>query len=83
MQNDAETVARVRRVILEYLRDHANAADTREGITEWWLPIEQRAVDRAVVEQALEALVAEGQVEVAQLVDGTVLYRKGHPYQHL
>ena len=78
MQDDKETVARVRRAILEYLGDHANAADTREGITDWWLPAEQRAVDRAVVEHALEALVAEGQVEVARLVDGTVLYRKGH-----
>jgi hypothetical protein len=81
VQSDAETVARVRRAILDYLGDHANAADTREGIADWWLPVEQRAVDRTVVEQALEALVAEGQVEVAQLVDGTVLYRRRHPYQ--
>jgi Fe2+ or Zn2+ uptake regulation protein len=69
-------VARVRNAILAYLEQHANAADTREGIIDWWLPVEQRAVDRAVVERALEMLVAEGLLVGTRLVDGTVLYRR-------
>jgi hypothetical protein len=69
-------VARVRSAILGYLDRHANAADTREGIIDWWLPIEQRALDRAVIEQALEMLVAEGLLTGTRLVDGTVLYRR-------
>jgi hypothetical protein len=67
-------VARVRSAILAYLERHANAADTREGIIDWWLPIEQRAIDRAVIERALEMLVAEGLLVGTRLVDGTVLY---------
>lgn len=69
-------VARVRSAILGYLDRHANAADTREGIIDWWLPIEQRALDRAVIERALEMLVAEGLLTGTRLVDGTVLYRR-------
>lgn len=69
-------VARVRSAILAYLDRHANAADTREGIIDWWLPIEQRAFDRAVIERALEMLVAEGLLTGTRLVDGTVLYRR-------
>ena len=61
-------VARVRSAILGYLDRHANAADTREGIIDWWLPIEQRALDRAVIEQALELLVAEGLLTGTRLV---------------
>jgi Fe2+ or Zn2+ uptake regulation protein len=67
-------VARVRSAILAYLERHASAADTREGIIDWWLPIEQRAIDRAVIERALEMLVAEGLLTGTRLVDGTVLY---------
>jgi len=67
-------VACVRNAILAYLDQHANAADTREGIIDWWLPIEQRALDRAVIERALEMLVAEGLLVGTRLVDGTVLY---------
>jgi Fe2+ or Zn2+ uptake regulation protein len=67
-------VASVRSAILAYLERHANAADTREGIADWWLPIEQRTIDRAVIERALEMLVAEGLLTGTRLVDGTVLY---------
>jgi Fe2+ or Zn2+ uptake regulation protein len=76
VQNHEADVTRVRAAILDYLEHHGNAADTREGITDWWLPVEQRAVDRAVVERALETLVADGLLDVARLVDGTVLYRR-------
>jgi hypothetical protein len=69
-------VARVRSAIVAYLERHANAADTREGIIDWWLPIEHRTFDRAVIERALEMLVAEGLLVGTRLVDGTVLYRR-------
>lgn len=76
MQNDEANVMRVRMAILDYLERHGNAADTREGIIDWWLPVEQRAVDRAIVEQALEMLVADGRLALSRLVDGTLLYRR-------
>jgi Fe2+ or Zn2+ uptake regulation protein len=76
VQNYEAKVALVRAAILDYLEHHGDAADTREGITDWWLPVQQRAMDRAVIERALETLVADGLLEVARLVDGTILYRR-------
>jgi Fe2+ or Zn2+ uptake regulation protein len=76
VQNDEPSVARVRAAIVAYLAEHGNAADTWEGIADWWLPAEHRPVDRTVVEQALEALVADGVLQEARLVDGNVLYRR-------
>jgi len=77
VQSHEINVARVRAAILKYLEQHGDAADTREGITDWWLPVEQRTVGRAVVERALETLVAEGFLEETRLIDRTVLYRRG------
>jgi hypothetical protein len=76
VQNREADVARVSAAILEYLEHNGNAADTLEGITKWWLPVEQRAMDRTVVERALETLVANGQLQGTRLVDGAVLYRR-------
>jgi hypothetical protein len=75
VQNDEANVIRVRRAILDYLEHHEDAADTREGIIDWWLPAEHRAIDCAVIEQALETLVVDGFMQATRLVDGTVLYR--------
>jgi hypothetical protein len=60
--------------ILGYLRAHPQAADTVDGIVEWWLP--RQRYDEAVhrVQQVLDELVARGLVERITLVDGTVLY---------
>ena len=60
--------------ILRYLRAHPQAADTVDGIVEWWLPRQRHdeAVDR--VQHALDELVARGLVDKITLVDGTVLY---------
>ena len=76
MQNAEAKVTLVRAAILEYLEQHGDAADTGQGIAEWWLPVEQRAMDLAVVERALETLVADGVLEVAHMVDGSILYRR-------
>jgi hypothetical protein len=51
---------RVRTAILDYLAQHASAADTQEGITHWWLPVDQRTTNRTVIERALDTLVADG-----------------------
>lgn len=65
--------------ILGYLRAHPQAADTVDGIVEWWLP--RQRYDEAVhrVQQVLDELVARGLVNQITLVDGTVLYaNQGH-----
>jgi hypothetical protein len=53
----------VDRAVLAYLEAHPSAADTLEGITDWWL--EQRRVRYGVeiVSGALERLISGGAVE--------------------
>ena len=53
----------VDRAVLAYLEAHPSAADTLEGITDWWL--EQRRVRYGVeiVSGALERLISNGAVE--------------------
>jgi hypothetical protein len=68
--------ARVRAAILGYLAHNHDAADTVRGIMNWWLPPEDRGVDRGMVEGVLEQLATEGFVSVTRLADGTVFYRR-------
>jgi hypothetical protein len=78
-EDDAD-VAGARAAILGYLAANANAADTREGIGNWWLPIQYRAMRREIIERALDALVADGLIKATALLDGTLLYRRGDAF---
>jgi Fe2+ or Zn2+ uptake regulation protein len=49
--------------ILGYLSEFPNAAETPEGVTEWWLPRQEVRVQVEAVSRALEALVARGLLE--------------------
>jgi hypothetical protein len=80
-QQDEPGLARLSDEILTYLRVYPQAADTVDGIVEWWLPRQRHdeVVDR--VQRALDDLVARGLVEKMTLVDGTVLYAdRGHKF---
>ena len=61
----------VDRAVLAYLEAHPSAADTLEGITDWWL--EQRRVRYGVeiVSGALERLISNGSVEKLRRRDAT------------
>ena len=60
-----------------YLRSHANACDTAEGIARWWLPqAGAGAAPLPVVEAALDWLVERGAVEPIPAADGRVRYRR-------
>ena len=76
-QQDESGLVPLSHEILRYLRAHPQAADTVDGIVEWWLPRQRydEAVDR--VQSALDELVARGLMEKTTLVDGTVLYADG------
>jgi hypothetical protein len=76
VQGDGEGVVRLRAALVDYLAHHGSAADTLEGIMDWWLPAEHRAVDPRTVEQVLDSLVSDGEAAVSKLVDGRVLYRR-------
>jgi hypothetical protein len=60
--------------ILSYLRNHPNAADTLDGILNWWLPRQRYETEQQRIEQALEYLVTQGLVSKKVLSDGTILY---------
>jgi Fe2+ or Zn2+ uptake regulation protein len=79
MANGESDIAKVREAILHYLQNNANAADSLEGVMNWWLPPAYEKVDVAGVEQILEQLIVEGLVRKTSLVDGTILYRQKKP----
>jgi DNA-binding transcriptional ArsR family regulator len=52
-----------RQEIVEYFRLHPAAADSLEGIVDWWLPLQRYETARAAIQQALDDLVREGIVD--------------------
>ncbi|WP_300317809.1 helix-turn-helix domain-containing protein [Accumulibacter sp.] len=61
--------------ILRYLHSHPEAADTVDGICEWWLPTHWR-VDRQRVEAALGRMEVQGLVRRRENADHHVLYSR-------
>ena len=59
--------------ILLYLRAHPNAADSAEGIMQWWLP-QQGSIDMNDLQQALDYLVETRAMSRTALLDGHMLY---------
>jgi hypothetical protein len=75
MQEDQGNIARVCEAILNHLQRNPHAADTLDGVMNWWLPTQyHESTDARAVEQALERSVAQGAVRKTVLVDGTILY---------
>ena len=67
---------KVREAILHYLQNNPNAADSLDGVINWWLPQAYRKVEVVRIEQVLEQLIADGLVRKIALMDGTNLYGK-------
>lgn len=64
--------------ITNYLARHANAADTLEGITKWWL-LRQRIEDTSVqVQQALEYLCDKGEIKSVRAGGKTIYSAAQH-----
>jgi len=58
-ESDEQTVARA---IFDYLQAHPDAADTLEGIAQWWLLRECTERRLVEVEHAISILLAEGSI---------------------
>lgn len=70
----------VEKSVLAYLDGHPEAADTLQGIVNWWLPQQRYESDCQRIEQTLGALVARGKLQRSSLPGGEVLYaRRKHP----
>jgi hypothetical protein len=61
-KNSAENVQAVAMEILQYLVQHPHARDTVEGVLKWWLPIHPVPRTKAVVQDALDSLVAQSRL---------------------
>ena len=69
------SLASIRRAILAYLARNPEAADTVDGIAEWWL-WKQRIVDvKSDVQKVLDKLAREGLLLARRAGDGKVHYR--------
>lgn len=63
--------------ITDYLAAHPEAADTAEGVAQWWVGRQRYDRLMAAVEAALTRLVAQGVVSCREAADGTVYYCRG------
>ena len=72
VKNSERDMQQIADDITNYLARHANAADTLEGITKWWL-LRQRIEDSSVqVQQALEYLCDKGEIKSVQAGGKTI-----------
>jgi hypothetical protein len=62
--------------VLSYLDRHPDAADSLDGIVQWWLPRQRYEIERERIEAVLEVLVKKGLLVKSRLVDGTVVYAR-------
>jgi hypothetical protein len=66
--------AAIAEAILAYLRENPRAADTLEGICQWWLGRDRPPPPRVDVGVALELLLARGRIVQHVKSDGVVIY---------
>ena len=79
MEHEKSDISELHDVIVDYLQNNPNAADSLEGIMNYWLPQAYQKIDRARVEQVLEQLIDEGQARKVILADGSILFRQVEP----
>jgi hypothetical protein len=65
---------------MEYLRANPSAADTVDGIIQWWLPLQGDEMKREDIEGALEDLVKQGQVEYVSTGDKKIFRLATHKH---
>jgi hypothetical protein len=61
-------------MVLGYLLRHPAAADTLDGIVDWWLPQQRYETAHCSIERSLRELVLDGALRSEALPDGSVLY---------
>ncbi|TQV71494.1 hypothetical protein FLL45_20285 [Aliikangiella marina] len=66
----------IKRDILSYFKSNPNAADSVEGITNFWLARTRVNYTQESVREALEQLINEGEVVASSNPSGTLIYSK-------
>jgi hypothetical protein len=74
---ESETVDRIAQQIIEHLMLNPLAADTVEGVANWWLRQRGPRASEELVQKALDLLVIRQQVVCHRSPDGHLLYGHG------
>ena len=70
-----DTTSEVALKILRYLDQNPNAADTVEGILEWWLPKQSIYEEESVVKRALDEMIKRNLILATRSSDARRHYR--------
>ncbi len=73
-EHDDPNIIAIAREIRQYLEQYPEAADTLEGIAQWWLTQQQSQQALDTVKQALDRLVVEGIVKKYITAEGKTVY---------
>ncbi|MBL8499005.1 MAG: hypothetical protein LZF64_05310 [Nitrosomonas sp.] len=76
METDESSKTNIRKEILQYMQMHPEAADSLNGIVNWWLSSKCCAEDMKKVECVLEQLIKDGLIKKIALIDKTILYKR-------
>jgi Fe2+ or Zn2+ uptake regulation protein len=74
-RRERDATQKVAAKILRYLAEHPNAADTSDGILEWWLLKQSISDEERVVERALASLVEQKLICKVEAADARKHYR--------
>lgn len=80
VRGQRDTTWEVALKILRYLDQNPNAADTVEGILEWWLPEQSIYEEEKVVKRALDEMVKRNLVLASRSSDARRHYRLNTEY---
>lgn len=75
MKSDYEALSEVQLEVMNYLEEHQNAADTAEGIRQWWLFQRMAKLSHELVKEALDELKEANLIETQVLDNGDELFR--------
>ncbi len=76
MPVEAAEITRIADAIEGYLNAHPSAADTVEGIRQWWIAGEYRHALPCQVQAAIDTLLAQGRLVRRVLPDSSVVYSR-------
>jgi hypothetical protein len=77
MSDDDQLASEIIVELRSYLDEHPDAADTFEGVVQWWIGHQRFLRGIAAAGKALDRLVELGEVERISSSDGRAIYRAG------
>jgi Fe2+ or Zn2+ uptake regulation protein len=73
--NQNSDIAQMAEAIKRYLQQHPQAADTLDGVVNWWLLRQRYETATSIVGKALNQLVEQGELTTITTTGGKTIYR--------